>query len=163
VIVVSYEDDAIEWQRRIAAASLHYHLDFEKLIASFYFITRPGGGVSLAAYSHDGSIHFPDGDTIVQHLKDVCAALLIIDPFNHCHGLDDGNSNVLIAQVAGEIARIARQSGTAALVLHHLRKGSTGAADDLMGASSLRATFRACRILRRMNTRPLNAASQLVA
>jgi hypothetical protein len=150
VVIVSYEDDATEWQRRIAAACLHYSLEYEKMIASFYFVSRPEGRVSFAAYSHDGSVRFPDGDAIVEHLKGVDAALLIIDPFNHCHLLEDGNNNVLMAQVAGEIARIARQSGAAALVLHHLRKGSTGAADDLMGAVSLRATFRACRILRRM-------------
>jgi len=37
------------------------------------------------------------------------------------------------------------------LVLHHLRKGSSGTTDDLMGATSLRATFRSCRILARMD------------
>jgi hypothetical protein len=150
VVIVSYEDDATEWQRRIAAACLHYNLDYEGLIESFYFISRPAGRVSFAARNHDGSVQFPHGDTIVQRLKDVSGALLIIDPFNHCHALEDGNSNVLIAQVAGEIGRIARESGAAGLVLHHLRKGSTGVADDLMGATSLRATFRACRILHRM-------------
>jgi hypothetical protein len=150
VAIISYEDDATEWQRRIAAACMHYGLDYETMIVSFYFISRPGGRVSFAAHSLDGSVRFPDGDAVVQQLKDIGAAMLIIDPYNHCHMLEDGNSNALMAQVASEIARVAQQSGVAALILHHLRKGSTGIVDDLMGATSLRATFRACRILQRM-------------
>jgi hypothetical protein len=73
-----------------------------------------------------------------------------VDPFNHAHALDDGNSNVMIAQVAIEISRITAEALVAGLVLHHLRKGATGDADDLMGATMLRATFRAARILMRM-------------
>src|SRR5215212_1115778 len=50
-----------------------------------------------------------------------------------------------------------RQRKSAALrakaVQQHLRKGSSGVADDLMGATSLRATFRSCRILTKMNER----------
>jgi hypothetical protein len=42
-------------------------------------------------------------------------------------------------------------------VLHHLRKGSSGAPDDLMGATSLRATFRSCRILARMTEKEAEA------
>jgi hypothetical protein len=42
------------------------------------------------------------------------------------------------------------QTNAAVLVLHHLRKGAAGNPDDLMGAISLRATFRSCRILARM-------------
>ena len=75
----------------------------------------------------------------------------LVDPLNHAHSLDDGNSNVAIAKVALEITRVATDAGVAALILHHLRKGSNGEADDLMGATSLRATFRSCRILARMD------------
>jgi hypothetical protein len=48
------------------------------------------------------------------------------------------------------MTRIAQDASCAVLVLHHLRKGSNGTPDDLMGATSLRATFRSCRILMRM-------------
>jgi hypothetical protein len=66
--------------------------------------------------------------------------------------MDDGNNNILIARVAHELSRIAKQSGAAVLVLHHLRKGSSGDVDDLMGATSLRANFRNCRIYQRMTS-----------
>ena len=75
---------------------------------------------------------------------------MIVDPFNHAHSLEDGNSNALVARVAGEMTRIAQAAACAVLVLHHLRKGSNGNPDDLMGATALRATFRSCRILARM-------------
>jgi hypothetical protein len=48
------------------------------------------------------------------------------------------------------MTRIAQAAACAVLVLHHLRKGSNGNPDDLMGATALRATFRSCRILARM-------------
>ena len=72
-------------------------------------------------------------------------AMLIVDPFNHAHALEDGNNNVMVAKVAAEMARIGYETECAVLVLHHLRKGSNGNPDDLMGATSLRATFRSCR------------------
>jgi hypothetical protein len=133
-------------------ACLQYGIDYEQVCGSFYFIHRPRGRIRLAAQSALGrpTVVFPDGDAIIAALKRIGAVLLIVDPFNHAHTLDDGNSNALVAQLASEIARIAAESNTAALVLHHLRKGSNGSADDLMGAVMLRATFRAARVLMRM-------------
>jgi hypothetical protein len=153
VAIVSYEDDEIEWRRRIAAACIHYKLDYESVIKCFYFICRPGSRICLAAQSSRGRVIFPDRNAIIDQLKAIGAVLLIVDPLNHAHSLEDGNNNVLIAKVAGEVTRIARESNVAGLVLHHLRKGATGDADDLMGATSLRATFRACRILARMTAK----------
>jgi AAA domain/DnaB-like helicase N terminal domain len=149
VAIISYEDDETEWHRRIAAACLHYGLVYGDVVSAFHFIKRPGDRVCLAAPSPNGTI-FPDGDAIIAHLKRIGAAMLIVDPWNHAHRLDDGNNNAMIAQVADEAGRIAKESGAALLALHHLRKGSTGSPDDLMGATSLRATFRSCRILSRM-------------
>jgi hypothetical protein len=151
VAIITYEDDKAEWCRRIAAACLHYEIDYETVITGFHFLRRPNSRVRLAAKSPvTGNTIFPDGDDIIARLIEIGAVLLIIDPFNHAHALEDGNNNALIAQVAGEAARIAAESQAALLVLHHLRKGATGAPDDLMGALVLRATFRACRILARM-------------
>lgn len=149
VAIITYEDDQIEWRRRIAAACLYYRLDYADLIPRIHFIHRPGSRICLAAPSKDGTV-FPDGAAIIAHLKRIGAALLIVDPFNHAHALEDSNNNVLIAQVAGETSRIANESRTAVLALHHLRKGANGSSDDLMGATMLRATFRAARILSRM-------------
>lgn len=149
VAIVSYEDDQDEWHRRIAAACHHHGVDYDLALDNIHFITRPRDRIVFAAM-RDGNPIYPDGDDIIATLRDLGAALLIVDPFNHAHGFDDGNSNVLVARVAAEMNRIAWEGGVAALVLHHLRKGSTGVADDLMGATSLRATFRSTRILARM-------------
>jgi RecA-family ATPase len=151
VAIVTYEDDEIEWRRRIAAACLHYEIHYEDVIGSFYLITRPGARVRFATRGTRDAIEFPDGDAIVRHLIEIGAVLLIIDPFNHTHDIEDGNNNALIARVAAEIGRIARESSAAVLLLHHLRKASTGSTDDFMGATSLRATLRSVRILARMS------------
>jgi hypothetical protein len=147
--VIAYEDDEDEWHRRIAAACRHHEIDYATATASIYFIRRPGGRVSFARQTLETTV-FPDGDAIIRALKDIAAVMLIVDPLNHAHELDDGNNNVLMAKVAGEMMRIAREANVAVLVLHHLRKGNSGQPDDLMGATSLRATFRAARVLQRM-------------
>jgi hypothetical protein len=149
VAIITYEDDEMEWRRRIAAACLHYGIDYDSIIGSFHFISRPNDRVCFAA-NGDRGVVFADGEAIILYLKAIDAVLLIVDPFNHAHALLDGNNNVLIAKVGSEITRVAQQSLAAVLVLHHLRKGATGDPDDFMGALALRATFRSVRILARM-------------
>ena len=149
VAVVSYEDDLDEWHRRIAAACEHYGVDYHTALNSIRFIQRTRDRIVFAGM-HDGVPTYPDGDNIITTLLEMRAALLIVDPFNHAHTFDDGNSNAAMAKVAAEMNRIAQESTATVLVLHHLRKGSTGQPDDMMGATSLRATFRSSRILARM-------------
>jgi hypothetical protein len=149
VAIVTYEDDATEWHRRIAAACKHYELDYELVLGNIRFIYRTGGRITFGRHGEHG-VEFPDSAGIIKQLTDLSAVLLIVDPFNHAHALEDGNSNTLVARVAGEMTRIAQEAACAVLVLHHLRKGASGIPDDLMGATSLRATFRSCRILARM-------------
>lgn len=149
VAIVTYEDDATEWQRRIAAACKHYDLDYEKVLGNIRFIHRTTGRITFGRHGENG-VEFPDHDGILEQLAAFRPILLIVDPFNHAHALEDGNSNALVARVAGEMTGIAQAAACAVLVLHHLRKGANGNPDDLMGATSLRATFRSCRILARM-------------
>jgi hypothetical protein len=47
---------------------------------------------------------FPDGEAVITATQTLGITLLIIDPWNHTHGLADGNSNALIAQVAAEVS-----------------------------------------------------------
>jgi hypothetical protein len=150
VAIITYEDDEEEWHRRIAAVCLKYELDYEKILESVHFIYKHDETkISFGTRSSEG-MFFPDSDNIIKVLKDNDIVFLLVDPFNHAHDGDDGNNNVMIAKVAHEVSRIAKVTKAAVMVLHHLRKGSTGHTDDLMGATSLRATFRNCRILIRM-------------
>jgi hypothetical protein len=149
VAIVSYEDDEDEWHRRIAAACHYYDVDYATVIANIRFIKSPSGRVSFFSRDREGTVR-SDADAIITVLQDMGAVLLIVDPFNHAHDLDDGNNNAMVARVAAEMTRVAQASRAALLVLHHLRKGASGQPADLMGATSLRATFRAARILSRM-------------
>ncbi|HVC62385.1 MAG TPA: AAA family ATPase [Acetobacteraceae bacterium] len=107
VVIVSYEDDEDEWHRRVAAACIHYRCDYATVLAGIHFVRKPGHRVSFGTIV-DGAIQFPDSAQIEKKIAEIGAALLIIDPFNHAHNLDDGNNNVMVAKVAGEMARIAR-------------------------------------------------------
>jgi RecA-family ATPase len=151
VVIISYEDDCVEWHRRIAAACDHHAVDYKLTIDNIYFLRRRRSKICLGAMGETGPV-FPDGDAIVAAMQAQQAVLLIIDPWNHAQDFPDGNSNAMMAQVACEVNRIASETSAAILVLHHLRKSSTGAIDDLMGATSLRATSRSTRILQRMTT-----------
>ena len=97
VAIVSYEDDETEWKRRIAAACIHHHADYEHVIANLRFIHKPGGKVSFAQRAATGSTLFPDSEkTIIDGLR-VLVVLLIVDPFNTAHEWDDtGNSISLL-------------------------------------------------------------------
>lgn len=142
VAIISYEDDLDEWHRRIAAACDFHGVDYDLALRSIRFLTFPSRAVCFARMDK-GQPVFPDRQAILGQLRAMGAVLLLIDPFNHAHALDDGNNNAAIAKVAGEISLIARESGCAVMLLHHLRKGAIGEPDDLMGATSLRATFAA--------------------
>jgi AAA domain len=158
VAIVTYEDDEEEWHRRIAVACLKYNLDYVKILESVYFIHKHDETKVSFGSGNGGGMAFPDSAGMIKTLNNLGIVLLVIDPFNHAHDGDDGNNNVMIAKVAAEVARIARATKVAVMVLHHLRKGSSGQPDDLMGALSLRATFRSCRILMRMTE---EAAAQM--
>ena len=45
---------------------------------------------------------YPHGDQIITRLRECGAVLLIVDPLNHAHTLEDGNNNVMLAKVAAE-------------------------------------------------------------
>jgi RHH-type proline utilization regulon transcriptional repressor/proline dehydrogenase/delta 1-pyrroline-5-carboxylate dehydrogenase len=149
VAIISYEDDGAEWHRRIAAACAHHSVDYDLAIRNIHFLHKGRDKICFAAMGENGPV-FQDGNAVIAAVLALRAAMLIIDPWNHAHRFADGNSNALMAQVAGEVNRTENETSAAVLVLHHLRKGATGEIDDLMGATSLRATFRSTRILKRM-------------
>lgn len=159
VAIVTYEDDQNEWQRRIAAACQHHELDYPDVLDRVEFLVRPRARIAFAGME-DGQPVFPDGDDIIASLKAMGAVLLIVDPLNHAHGFEDGNNNATMARVAAEMNRVADEAGVALLVLHHLRKGSTGQPDDMMGATSIRATFRSSLVLARMM--PVEAEKMMI-
>jgi RecA-family ATPase len=150
IAIITYEDDMDEWHRRIAAACLYHQVDYEFVLRNIQFLVREDRRITFCELV-DGKPAFPDRDDILNALKEINAIGLVVDPFNHAHNMEDGNANVAIAKVSHEMNDIARKSSCFLLLLHHLRKGATGAADDLMGATSLRATFRSTRIIIRMN------------
>lgn len=150
--IITYEDNQKEWLRRIAAACIHYKINYEDVRPYIFFLARPSGArIVLAQRALSGETIFPDSAAIVAQLKSRSAACLVVDPFNSTHQLDDGNNNVQIVRVAMEVSAIGERAGVAAMVLHHLRKGATGEVDDLMGATSLRANFRVCQIMKVMS------------
>jgi hypothetical protein len=58
VAVVTYEDDATERHRRIAAACIHYGTDYETVLANVRFICRAKGRITFSRHGEHG-IEFP--------------------------------------------------------------------------------------------------------
>ena len=128
VSIISYEDDETNGNAGVAAC-IHYGLDQSEILPQIHFIYQPDGGRVKFADMENGRIIFPDSDSIVDSIKADGSVMLLIDPFNHAHDTSDGNNNAMIAKVAGEMFRIAKETGAALLLLHHLRKGSKGDAE----------------------------------
>ncbi len=59
VAIVSYEDDETEWHRRIAAACVHYELNYADVLKQMHFIRKPGDRVSFGSIDEAGQVIFP--------------------------------------------------------------------------------------------------------
>lgn len=151
VAILTYEDDELEWRRRIWVACKHHELDYEFVISNIYFMTCDDRYLALAR-TEDGQTVFPDSADIIECLIAQNILLWIIDPWNSAHDLPDGNNNPQMAKAAREVSAISQAANAATLALHHLRKGAEGKIDDLMGAIALRATSRSTIIMCRMIT-----------
>jgi hypothetical protein len=147
---IGLEDPLEEYERRVAAACLHYQLGQEDFRGGFYLdsgrtqdfvIAREGaGGVVIAQ---------PIVTGIIRQIQKLDIALVTVDPFVASHTVRE-NDNGAIEVVARTWAYIADQTGAAIELVHHVRKGSPGqelSADDARGARALVDKARSVRML----------------
>ena len=154
--LLELEDPLEEHQRRIAAAMLLHNIRPEDIEGRFFVDTAEQSFV-LARDGRDGlTIAEPIVEGIIGRIREHGITFLTVDPFVACHAVSE-NDNGSIDIVARLWGRIARETGCAIELVHHLRKGSNGgggggdpSVDDFRGASSLIPAVRSARLLTTM-------------
>jgi hypothetical protein len=142
------EDPLEEHGRRVAATALLHGISPAEFKGRF-FLDDASQDFVIARDSGKGlTIAEPVVTAIIEEIRAHGITFLAVDPFVACHSVAE-NDNGAIDTVARLWVRIARETGCAIDLVHHLRKGNGGepSADDFRGASALLPAVRAARLL----------------
>lgn len=158
---VGLEDPLEEYERRVAAAAIHFGFGKADLEGGLFLNSGRDQEFVIARESRDGVlIAEPIIKAIIENVRANDIALVIVDPFIGCHRIGESD-NTKVEKVARQWARIAHETNAAVELVHHLRKNGTGAepsADDARGASALVNAARSVRILSTMSKEEGEAA-----
>ena len=149
VMLLSYEDDKSEIERRYKAVCKKHNLSFEQ--HNVYLPNKP-----IQLFDLEGSQPTPtlSARGLSDHLIERDIGLLVIDPLSLINPADE-NSNSAMAKVIQELSLIARLANCAVLLVHHTRKTGKnewvkGNADMSRGAKALTDGCRAVKTLSTM-------------
>jgi hypothetical protein len=137
VLLLSFEDDKDELNRRLAAALIYHQIDRAEL-KGWLFIAAPKG-IKLAEMNQGkrqiGALEKTLRDAIARRKPD----LIGLDPFIKVHALEE-NDNGAMDFVCDLLTRLAIEHDIAIDVPHHTRKGTpaAGDADAGRGGSSIK-------------------------
>jgi RecA-family ATPase len=146
VLVMSFEDDQDELDRRLLAACLHYNIDFDDL-AGWLFVACPKG-LKLAEARKGSFVPGPLEPALRKAIEQYQPALVILDPFVKLHSLDE-NNNVAMDYIANTLTQLSHEYDIAIDSPAHTRKGAVtaGDADIRRGGSAQRDAGRLDRTL----------------
>jgi RecA-family ATPase len=137
VLMISFEDDRDELNRRILAARLHHGIAASEL-KTWLFPACPKGLKLLEMRNGDRAVGMlePALRRAIERRK---PDLVILDPFVKLHGLGENDNNAMDA-VADLLVQLAHEYNIAIDSPAHTRKGVTAAgdADARRGASAVR-------------------------
>ena len=152
VWIVNLEDPIEEMQLRLAAAMQHYGISHAQIAGKLFMDAEDTMQMVLAAEGRDGLIQ---NDALLDYMAKRINALgigvLIIDPFVSTHLVNE-NSNASIQAVVAMFRKLARLTGAAIHIIHHVRKGNGEDAtiDSVRGAGSLIGAARSARVINKV-------------
>lgn len=153
VWIVNLEDPLEEMQLRLAAAMQHYGITHAEIAGKLFMDAEDTLQMVLAAEGRDGLIQ-NDAllDYMVKRIKECDIGVVIIDPFVSTHLVNE-NSNASIQAVVAMFRKLARLTGAAIHLIHHVRKGNGEDAtiDSVRGAGALIGAARAARVINRVS------------
>jgi hypothetical protein len=150
------EDPLEELYRRFAAAMKHYGMTADQIGEDRLFINS-GRANPIVLAEEDKRIVRLNTAVVTEVIETVRANKIdvaIIDPFVTTHRVNE-NDNGAIDLVVKAWNRIAEETGTAVMLVHHSRKpnGSELTVDDTRGASALLAAARSARTINTMTSK----------
>jgi len=151
VLFISLEDDDTELHRRIKAVKLHHRVaDID--LARGLFVATPKGKRLVERQDSHGPLELgPLYAELVAAIEKHEPALVVLDPFVKCHGVDE-NSNVEIDFVMTKLTELAIQHNVAIDTPHHVAKASSGQAGDANRSRGASARIDAMRIAQTLTT-----------
>jgi AAA domain len=157
VLLISFEDDQKEIQRRILAARLHHNVTLDDVKGWLFYATPKG--IKLAEIKNGsrqiGRLEKSLRKSIERRRPD----LLVLDPYVKLHALEE-NDNGAMDFVCDLLVTLAIEYDIAVDAPHHTKKGhlTPGDADSGRGASATRDAGRLIYTLATMNEEESNAS-----
>ena len=155
------EDPLEELQRRFAAAQKHFKLDDDDMGEGHLFINSGRLDPIIIAEERQRVFRLNDAtiERIVYTLRENKIDVVIVDPFVTTHRVPE-NDNGAIDAVVKAWNRIAEETNTAVMLVHHTRKpnGNEATVDDARGASALLAAARSARAVNGMTQKEAQLA-----
>jgi hypothetical protein len=159
VWLINLDDPMDELNRRFAAVRLHYRLQPDEWEGRFYMNSGEERGLFMAEMklTEDGfAVVHPDEEALERHILDNAIGLLIVDPFAESHSLEE-NSNPQMVAATAAWRRVARRTRCSILLVHHVRKGSSGDIESARGAKALTDSARVGLVMSTMSTEEAEA------
>lgn len=156
VAFISTEDGGDEVHRRILAAAEYFNLGDDVLDRITFSGTDDGRLSLIIINGNRPAVHQGGIAALRQLILDHDIKLLVLDPLTTL--VPDGlNENGLMAQLAGELKRVAKETGAAIALLHHFKKGGNGSVEDISGAAAIVNHARVAITLRNMTEAEANS------
>jgi hypothetical protein len=151
VLLLSFEDDIDELQRRITAALIYHNIDRAEL-NGWLELSAPKG-LKIAEAAKNGTLQAgPLARTLRAEIEDFRPDVIGLDPFLKLHGLAE-NDNGAMDYVCDLLVQLAIEHDLSVDAPHHTRKGllTAGDADQGRGASSIKDAARLVSTLTTMS------------
>lgn len=149
--IFNLEDPMDELERRLAALMIRHKIKRDDIAGRLFLDTGEERSLTMAALGDDGfSIVFPDEEQLIKEIQRNKIGVLICDPYAESHNLEE-NSNPQMVKAAAAWRRVARATGCAVLLVHHVRKGDAGGIDAARGAKALTDSARVGLLMSTMN------------
>jgi hypothetical protein len=137
-VAVINEDPIEELERRLAAIMIKHNVENDDVTGRYFLNSMDDRGILMAARSPDGfEVVHPDETALIKQIEQNKIGLLVVDPYAESHTLEE-NSNPDMIKAAAAWRRVARKTGCAIMLVHHVRKGAGDAGiDSARGAKGL--------------------------
>jgi hypothetical protein len=148
--IFNLEDPMEELDRRVAALMIRHQIDRTELEGRLFLHDGEGRGLKLASLDTDGfTVAYPDEQALIEQIRENNIGVVVCDPFAESHSLEE-NSNPHMVKAAAAWRRVARATGCAVLLVHHVRKGDATGIDAARGAKALTDSARVGLLLTTM-------------
>ncbi|HEX3399408.1 MAG TPA: AAA family ATPase [Acetobacteraceae bacterium] len=148
--IFNLEDPMEELDRRVAALMIRHQIDRTELEGRLFLHDGEGRGLKLASLDTDGfTVAYPDEQALIEQIRENNIGAVVCDPFAESHSLEE-NSNPHMVKAAAAWRRVARATGCAVLLVHHVRKGDATGIDAARGAKALTDSARVGLLLTTM-------------